>query len=39
MTERQNIERKQSRHDDYLKWICGFANAIGGVILIWKQSG
>ena len=31
MTEQQNIEYKQSWHDDYLKWICGFANAVGGV--------
>lgn len=37
MTERQNIEWKQSWHDDYLKWICGFANAIGGVIYIGKD--
>jgi ATP-dependent DNA helicase RecG len=28
--ESQNIEWKQSWHDDYLKWICGFANAQGG---------
>lgn len=28
--EPQNIEWKQSRHDDYLKWICGFANSQGG---------
>jgi ATP-dependent DNA helicase RecG len=34
MPERQNIEYKQSWHDDYLKWVCGFANAIGGVIYI-----
>ena len=37
MTERQNIEYKQSWHDDYLKWICGFANAQGGVIFIGKD--
>ena len=30
MKENQNIEYKQSWHDDYLKWICGFANAQGG---------
>ena len=24
--ENQNIEYKQSWHDGYLKWICGFAN-------------
>lgn len=28
--ESQNIEWKHSWHDDYLKWICGFANAQGG---------
>jgi len=30
MAENQTIEYKQSWHDDYLKWICGFANASGG---------
>lgn len=34
MPEQQNIEYKQSWHDDYLKWVCGFANAVGGVIFI-----
>lgn len=24
MTEQQTIECKQSWHDDYLKWVCGF---------------
>jgi ATP-dependent DNA helicase RecG len=37
MPEHQNIEYKQSWHDDYLKWICGFANANGGVIYIGKD--
>ena len=37
MSESQNIEWKQSWHDDYLKWVCGFANAIGGVIFIGKD--
>lgn len=37
MTEHQNIEYKQSWHDDYLKWVCGFANAQGGVIFIGKD--
>lgn len=37
MTERQNIEFKQSWHDDYLKWVCGFANAVGGVIYVGKD--
>lgn len=26
-TELQNIEFKESWRDDYLKWVCGFANA------------
>jgi len=37
MLETQNIEYKQSWHDDYLKWICGFANAQGGRIYIGKD--
>ncbi len=37
MTETQNIEFKQSWHDEYLKWICGFANAQGGVLYIGKD--
>lgn len=37
MPEQQNIEYKQSWHDDYLKWISGFANASGGVIYIGKD--
>lgn len=34
MAEKQNVEYKSSWHDDYLKWVCGFANAIGGIIYI-----
>ncbi|MDR0606159.1 MAG: putative DNA binding domain-containing protein [Bacteroidales bacterium] len=34
MSESQNIEYKSSWHDDYLKWVCGFANAQGGKIYI-----
>ncbi len=37
VSENQNIEFKQSWHDDYLKWVCGFANAIGGSIYIGKD--
>lgn len=37
MPEQQNIEFKQNWHDDYLKWVCGFANAQGGVIFIGKD--
>ena len=34
MKESQQIEFKQTWRDEYLKWICGFANAEGGKILI-----
>lgn len=34
MPENQNIEWKISWRDEYLKWICGFANAQGGRIYI-----
>ena len=34
MSESQNIEYKESWRDEYLKWICGFANAQGGRIYI-----
>ena len=27
MQEHQNIEWKESWDDEYLKWICGYANA------------
>jgi ATP-dependent DNA helicase RecG len=37
MAESQNIEYKQSWRDEYLKWICGFANAKGGSIFIGKD--
>ncbi len=33
-TESQNIEFKETWKDEYLKWICGFANAQGGKICI-----
>jgi ATP-dependent DNA helicase RecG len=35
--EQQNTEFKSSWHDDYLKWVCGFANARGGIIFIGKD--
>jgi ATP-dependent DNA helicase RecG len=35
--ESQNIEWKESWRDDYLKWICGFANAQGGTLVIGKD--
>ena len=37
MAESQNIEWKESWRDEYLKWICGFANAQGGKIYIGKN--
>ena len=37
MAESQNIEYKSAWHDDYLKWICGFANAQGGINFIGKD--
>lgn len=33
-SESQNVEYKRSWHDEYLKWVCGFANAKGGTIWI-----
>lgn len=37
MPETQNTEYKSSWRDEYLKWICGFANAQGGRIFIGKD--
>ncbi len=37
MAENQNIEWKTCWKDEYLKWICGFANAQGGKIYIGTQ--
>ena len=37
MLESQNVEYKESWKDEYLKWICGFANADGGKIYIGKN--
>ena len=37
MLEKQNIEWKESWHDDYLKWVSAFANAEGGVLYIGKD--
>lgn len=35
--ESQNIEWKSGWRDDYFKWICGFANAQGGTMVIGKD--
>ncbi len=37
MKESQNIEWKESWRDEYIKWICGFANANGGTLYIGKD--
>jgi len=37
MNESQNTEFKSSWHEDYLKWICGFANSNGGMIYLGKN--
>lgn len=37
MAEKQNVEWKEIWKDDYLAWICGFANAQGGTIYIGKN--
>ncbi len=31
MSESQNIEYKESWHDEYLKWICGFEGSATGL--------
>jgi ATP-dependent DNA helicase RecG len=37
MKENQHIEWKESWRDDYLRWVCGFANADGGVLVIGRN--
>lgn len=37
VNENQHTEWKQSWRDEYLKWICGFANADGGVLEIGRD--
>jgi len=37
ISETQNIEFKVTWRDEYLKWICGFANANGGTLFIGKD--
>lgn len=34
MAEKQNIEWKAIWKDEYLAWICGFANAQGGKLYV-----
>ncbi|UJH90111.1 putative DNA binding domain-containing protein [Antarcticibacterium sp. 1MA-6-2] len=35
--ESQNIEWKESWREEYFKWVCGFANAQGGILFIGKK--
>lgn len=37
MPEHQSIEWKKNWQDEYLKWICGYANAYGGTLFIGKD--
>ena len=37
LKEDQNIEWKESWREEYLKWICGFANAQGGTLVIGRD--
>ena len=37
MSESQNVEWKRRWRDEYLRWICGFANAEGGVLIIGRD--
>ena len=32
--ENQSVEYKESWRDEYVKWLCGFANAQGGKLYI-----
>lgn len=37
MPESHNTEYKRSWRDEYLKWVCGFANAEGGTLHIGRD--
>ena len=37
MSESQHIEWKASWRDECLKWVCGFANAEGGVLVVGRD--
>ena len=38
MKENQNIEWKESWRDKYIKWICGVANAAGGILVVGENN-
>ncbi|MEP6905952.1 MAG: ATP-binding protein [Gemmatimonadales bacterium] len=37
MKESQRTEWKESWRDEYLRWLCGFANAAGGVLVLGRN--
>ena len=37
MKESQHVEWKETWRDEHLRWICGFANADGGVLVIGRN--
>lgn len=37
MSEHQGVEWKEIWKDEYLKWICGYANAQGGTLIIGRD--
>jgi ATP-dependent DNA helicase RecG len=39
MSEHQYLEWKASWRDDYLKWICAFANGEGGILQVYREKG
>lgn len=38
MKENQHVEWKESWRDEYLQWICAFANSSGGILTIGKSN-
>lgn len=36
--EHQTIKWKESWHDEFLEWICGYANAYGNTLYIGKMT-
>ena len=37
MKENQHLEWKETWRDEFLRWICGFANAEGGILHIGRN--
>ncbi len=37
MKENQLVEWKEKWKDEFIKWICGFANSQGGTLIIGKN--